>query len=112
MPAVTFLAALAAIWKVLDLVKFAKAKDVNGALTLLCAMGLGIAAAFLFAQADIADGWDVGTTMPLSQLDGASLVILGLLWGSGASALVSFKQARDNADSATVPKLVNPTPGD
>jgi hypothetical protein len=100
---------MAAVWKVLDLLKFAKAGDINGTVTQIVSYALGIGAAFLFAQADIAETWSIpGIGVPLSTLDGWSLVLLGIIWASGGSALYDFKKAFDGTDSAQTPSLLPP----
>lgn len=107
METVTLITSLALIWKVVDFVKYIKSKDANGVIVQAGAWGGGIALAFLLGAANIASTWDIGG-MTLSDVNGPSKILLGLVWGSGASAIVDFKKARDNTDSAAMPALISP----
>ena len=108
MDAVGFLAAMAAIWKLMDLIKYVKAKDVNGAVTLLLTYVLAVAAVLLFAEAELAQTWEVpGVDVALSTLDFASKLIVGLVLASSASVAFDLKKAIDRSDSAVTPSLVS-----
>lgn len=109
METVSLITSLALIWKVVDLVKYAKDGDKNGVITQLMAWLTGVGLAFLLGAADMAANWDIGGVI-LSDINAASKILLGLVWGSGASAIVDFKKARDNTDSAAVPPLLHDRP--
>lgn len=100
---------VALIWKTVDLIKSAKAGDINGALTVLLAWAVAVGAVFLYAQTDWADGISIGTTV-LSSLNGWSLLAAGLALGSGAGAAVDIKQAIDSSDSNVKPHLIDSAP--
>ncbi len=98
-----------ALISMMDVIRYVKAKDWNGALTiLLCAAG-GIGLAFLAANADATSKLvlvkDAG---PLSAYDGWSLVLLGIALGFVAPQVVQFRKALDHSDSAVTPPLVGP----
>lgn len=65
----------------------------------------GVVAVMLFAHSDFGASVTIGD-QPLNLLNGASLVIVGLMVSSAASLAVDFKQARDSTDSAAKPKLL------
>ena len=100
---VPLLAAVALIWKIVDFVKYVRARDVDSIVTQLGVWLAGVAVLFLLAATDFASGVVVADS-PLSQLNWASLVLVGLSVGSSASVLVDAKKALDNSDSAAVPK--------
>jgi hypothetical protein len=105
MQTVTYLALLGALWKLVDAVKNVTASNFRALLTQVLAAIVGIGAAFLMSAADIAKTWDVGAGQSLNDMDGASLVILGLIWGLGTGAIVDFKKAFDHSDTAKQPSL-------
>lgn len=102
---VPLVVAAATIWKVVDFVKFAKARDVSSAATQILTWVAGIVMAFLLAKSDFAGGIDV-SGMALGDLNAYSVVLFGLGLGSTASGVVDYKKARDNTDSASVPSLI------
>lgn len=104
MEALTLVALIALIWKFTDAVKMLIAKDYS-IVTQFIAWATGVAAAFLAANSDIGESWDVGAPVPLGLLNAWSLVLLGMAWGSAGSGLVDFKRAFDRSDSAAVPSL-------
>jgi hypothetical protein len=78
--------------------------------TQLVAYAVCVATAWAGAQADDSFGQVIPTgTIPLSEMDGWSLVLIGLGLGGVAGSFAKFLQARDNTDSATVPTFL-PTP--
>ncbi len=113
MEAISLLAFFAAIWKAVDLVRYATAKDTRAVITQCIAYAAGIAGVFLVGASDFAESWDVGADVTLSDMNGASKAIVGIVFASASSAIVDFKRARDNSDSAAVPVLggdPNPQP--
>jgi hypothetical protein len=102
--ALTLVALIALIWKITDAVKMLLAKDYS-VVTQFVAWVVGVGAAFVAANSDIGENWDVGAFEPLGQLNAWSLVLLGLAWSSAGSGLVDFKRAFDRNDTAVVPSL-------
>jgi hypothetical protein len=99
---VPLLAATALIWKAVDFVRFIRARDTDSALTQLVVWAVGVAVTFLLAGTNYADGIVIGD-LSLGRANWESLLLIGLSLGSSASALVDFKRAIDNTDSARVP---------
>lgn len=97
------LAAIALIWKIVDLVKYARARDAESVITQVAVWAAGIGVVLLLAETDYAAGIVIGD-IALANLNGASLVLLGLSMASSASVLVDVKKAVDNTDSAAVPQ--------
>lgn len=95
----------ALVKKGVDLLRYVIAKDGNGALTTVVALGVGVAVAFLVAASDFAAGVEVaGRT--LANMNDASVVLVGL--GLGATGSVGWDALRaiDNSQSAAVPPLL------
>jgi hypothetical protein len=105
MVTITYLSALAAIWKLVDLVKYVTRSNLRETITQLLVFAAAIGGAFLMGAADVAKGWDVGAGVPLTDMDGWSKVLLGVVWAGGASAAYDIKKALDSSDSAAVPSL-------
>lgn len=99
------LVAAALIWKLVDFVKFVKAKDINAVTTQLAVWVAGVVVIFLLAATDFASGVTIGDKN-LDSLNAASLLLLGLSMGSTASVFVDAKKAVDGTDSAAVPALL------
>ncbi len=102
------LAAIALIWKIVDIVKYARARNGEAVVTQLGVWIAGVAVVLLLAATDFASGIDVAD-YSLDKLNIASLILLGLSIGSSASVAVDIKKAVDNTDSAAVP-VGKPTP--
>jgi purine-cytosine permease-like protein len=114
MPEFVPLVALGLVVKTtVDILRYLRGRDWNGAATLLIAWVGGLAAAALFAQTDFADSIVVGD-QSLGALNAASLVVFGLVLGSvGANANELFG-AIDQHRNTSKPKLVadtTPPPG-
>lgn len=108
------LAALAfTVMTFVNLLRYAKAQDWNGVVTILTVWASGVGALLLFAQSAWAESITFGPLtgdQTLANMNFASLVIVGLQVGSTASAAVEFKKAFDGSDSAAKPPLVNSAP--
>jgi hypothetical protein len=89
-----------------DILRYLKGRDWNGAGTLLIAWVGGLAAAALFAQTDWADGLMIGD-QNLGALNAASLVVFGLVLGSAGAFANEFNAARDSNRSTAKPHLVD-----
>lgn len=101
---VAVLAAFAPIvWKAVDFVKFARAKDVNAVITQLVVWVAGIGVGFLARWSDFATG------TALEHVNVSTVILAGLSIGSVASAAYDFKRARDNTDTAATPTLLPPS---
>ena len=104
MEVITLATVIALVLKIVDTLKMLLARDAS-AVTQCLAWLVGVGAAFVTANSDFGEAWDVGLAQPLGELNAWSLVLLGLCWASGASVLVAFKRAFDNSDSDVVPSL-------
>lgn len=102
------LAAIALIWKIVDFVKYLRARNSEAVVTQAAVWFAGVGVIFLLAATDFASAINVGD-LSLGTLNAASLILLGLSVGSSASVLVDVKKAVDNTDSAAVP-AGKPTP--
>lgn len=93
--------------KAIELLKYLKNKDWNGAVTLVSVWVAGIVALVIAAAAEVTETFVVpGTTIPLGSLDGPSLVLLGMTLTSITSTVYDFKKALDSTDSAKQPPLI------
>lgn len=101
---VPWVAFAALVLSVINFGKMVRGGDTNGALTQLTVWIAGIVVVMLVAQTDFADGIAFGDR-PLSVLNFASQVFIGLSVGGGATTLVEFKKALDGSDSAKKPNL-------
>lgn len=92
--------------KLVELAKFVRNKDWNGALTLAVLMVVGVAVVFFAAEAEVTETLVVpGTVTPIGVMDGPSLVFVGLIFTSLVSKLYDFQKALDGSDSAAQPSL-------
>lgn len=109
----TTVAALGAvIYTAVNLLKYLRAGNWNGVLTLLVAAVLGILIALWAANSDI--------TGPLSPIEGGptladmdfgSLALFGVALSSTFSVVTDFRKAFDNSDTASKPPLIPASPG-
>lgn len=103
----------AVVITVQDLLRYAKAKDLNGVIAILVSGAGGIGAVWLAAQADATENLVlVKDSVPLGLLNGASLVLLGLSVGLAAPQIVQLRKAFDNSDTASTPPMVGDAPSD
>lgn len=98
-------ALLALINKFVDFSKYITNKDVNGALTQVYVWGAGVLGVWLYAQTAWADTINFGD-LPLSKFNGASIVAVGFAIASAGSVAKDWLKAKDNSDSAAMPKLL------
>lgn len=96
------LAAVALIWKIVDVVQYLRAGNRDNALTQVGVWLAGIIVIVLLSASDFANGIDVAG-FTLGNLNVASLILLGMSMGSTASIGVDIKKAIDNTDSAAIP---------
>jgi hypothetical protein len=99
-------AMLALIVKVVDFLRYARSRDMNGVTTQLIVWIAGVGVVLLVAQTLWADGISVGDRA-LSTLDIWSQVFAGLTIGSAASVVkdIGYK-SWDNNNSAAIPTLL------
>lgn len=107
---VPMLALAALVLTFTNFLKYAKAGDLNGALTILVVWAAGVGAVVLGAHTDFAGGFVFGD-VALEKANLWTQVFVGLNIGSAGTALNEFKQAFDRSDSAVKPKLVGPPAG-
>lgn len=96
--------------KLLDLLKYLRAKDWNATATQVGAWATGVLLVFLASGADIFENTVLpGLDQTFADLNGASKVILGasILSLLGIAA-VDFRKAFDGTDSAKTPTLLGP----
>lgn len=100
------LAALALAWKIVDLLKQLRVRDINAVVTQLVSWAAGVLVIELLAHTDFAPGVRVGSAH-LNTLNTWSLVLVGLTVASLGSVTYDFKRAFDSTDSAAQPSLVS-----
>ena len=91
--------------KVIDFAKSVTNRDVNAVVTQAAAWAGGVATTFLFGASDFASGVPVGDLV-LSDVNGWSKVVIGVMVGSGASLAYDLKRALDSTDSAKTASLL------
>lgn len=99
------LAMAALVFSLINFLRFLSGKDYKSAVTQLTVWVGGVVVAFLVAQTDFASGISVGD-LPLDQLNGWSLLFVGLSIGSTGSVVNELRGAIDNSDSTRKPSLV------
>lgn len=90
---------------IINLVKYVRARDVNGIVTTLSVWLAGVAVVFLVAASDFGDGIVIAGA-PLSAYNAASQLFIGLTLSSVAQFANEIRGAIDNHDSTTKPELV------
>lgn len=93
---------------IINFLRYARAKDVNGMTTQASSWIAGVAVTFLGSQTDFADGISIGEAT-LGSLNAWSLVLVGMTVASVGSFAVEIKKAIDNSDSASKPPLAPPS---
>lgn len=99
----------ALILKLIDFLRYAAKRDINGVATQAITWIAGVCVLFLVAQTAWADGIQVGDRA-LSQLGVWSLVFAGLSVASGASLVKDTLKSLDNHNSSAIPTLLTPGP--
>lgn len=97
------------VMKVVDFLRYARNRDLNGVLTQASAWVAGVIAVTLAAHTNWAKALPIGD-MRLSELNLAAQVFVGLFAGSTGSLLTDFRKAVDNTTSSAVPTLLDTTP--
>lgn len=93
------------IKKIVDFVKYLAAGDINAVVTQLVAWAVGVGLAFLAANSDWADTFEVNG-QAASTLNGWSLVFVGIAIASAAGFGWDTVKAIDGSNSAVVPNLL------
>jgi hypothetical protein len=109
----TSVAALGAtIYTAVNLLKYLRAGNWNGVVTLVAACLVGIGVVWLAAQADVTENLTlIEDGAPLGLLDGWSLVLAGIALASLSSAFTDIRKAIDGTASAEKPALIPPPHG-
>lgn len=105
MEAITLVALVALMKKVVDTFKFVTNGNINSIVTQVVTWTTGVMVVWLATSADITSGLSIfGTTF--GDLNGGSIFLGGLIFSSGASVVYDFQAARDNTDTANTPPLL------
>lgn len=97
-------ALIALVTTTINLLRYARGRDLAGAGTILSAWVAGVAAVMIAAQTDFASGIAVGDRT-LEGLNVWSQLFVGLAVASAGSFLTDVKKAIDNTDTAVKPSL-------
>lgn len=97
----------ALISTLLDLVRYAKAKDVNGVSTLLAGFAIGVAVIFLASASKVTSTYRFNG-IALDNLDWASKVFVGMLAVGLFAKVVDITKAIDSSRTSAKPFLVPP----
>jgi hypothetical protein len=95
------------VFAIINFLKAVTNQQWSSAITHIVVWAAGVLVVFLAANTDFAEGISVGDQL-LSQLNGWSLLFVGLTISSLAAFSNEVKQALDNHDSAAKPSLVPP----
>lgn len=96
------------VYTLTNLLKYLRARDWNGVVTLLGAWVIGIIAVWLVGATDWAQTVTVGGLKTLDKLSWAEKVLVGLVVTSVGSVVYDLKKSFDNTDTAATPMLVPP----
>jgi len=105
MPLVPLVGLGTVVFSLVNVLKFASAKQWNSVVTQLIAWVAGIAGIFVVGATQFASGIAVGD-LTLDKLDTPSKFFLGLVATSLLSTVNELKKAIDNNDSAATPPLI------
>lgn len=95
--------------KIIEAIKYLRARDWNGLVTLLAVMVAGVIVLLIAASAKVTETLVLpGTSHALGDLDTMSVVFLGLVLTSLTSTIYDFKKAIDNGDNAKQPPMLGP----
>ena len=103
---VPILVVLATVKKVVDFVRFLRARDVNAVATQIVAWLAGFVVIALAAHTPWAAGLIFGD-VALSKLGIAAQILVGIAIGSSGSLATDVIKATDNSQSAAVPPLLD-----
>ncbi len=105
------IAAIALIMKIIDFIRYARARDINGVVTQLATWAAGVVVFLLVAQTTWAEDIIIADR-PMNVLGFWSLVFAGVSVASAASVAKDTLKAVDSSNSAKIPTLlpVGPQP--
>lgn len=99
--------------KIIEAIKYLRARDWNAFVTLLAIHLTGVVVLLFAAAAKVTETLVVpGTSAAIGLLDNASVVFLGLTTASLTSKLYDFQKAVDQSTSAAQPNLLPTANGD
>ncbi len=101
---VPVLAMISLVITIINLLKYLRSGNYNGAVTTLTVLIAGVLVMFLVAETDFAAGISVADR-PLGDYNNWSLLFMGLTISSMAAFANELKSAFDNTDSAVKPNL-------
>jgi uncharacterized membrane protein len=99
------------VYTLTNLLKYLRARDWNGVVTLLGAWVIGTIAVWIVGATDWASTVTVGGLKTLDMLSWAEKILVGLVITSVGSTVFDLKKSFDNTDSAATPQLVPPPKG-
>lgn len=103
----TWVALGALLAKVVDMLKWIRAGQINSFITQLVVWLAAIGLVALAASSDLAGGYAIpGTSITLAHLQFSTIVLVGLGLGSTVSVGVDLRKAIDSTDSAKTPPLL------
>lgn len=94
------------VGQIIDVIKGLRAKDWNLVVTIVAAWVAGTIVAVVLANSDFADQIKLGDDFVLGDVNGFSVALFGVAFGTLAGQIVDFKKAFDNADSQKKPSLL------
>lgn len=98
--------------KVIEFLKYLRAKDWNGAFTLGSVWVGGIVVTWIAAGSKIMEAIVLpGASLPLGDLDSSSKILIGMTLTSIGAKVYDFQKAFDNTDSARQPQLTSLSSG-
>lgn len=109
MEVITLVSLLALPSVLLKIFKSLRSPDKEQAIGALVIMGLTILVLALAGQAEATSDWVVSDQFgPLGDLDFASVVLLGMMYGSTVAKAYDLQNAIDNSSTAREPRLLAP----
>ena len=95
-------------YTIINLARYLRARDWNGALTTVAVWVGGFLATLVFAESKIGEGIVLPLTggLPLGALSTWDMIIVGLAVGSTATVANEFRGAFDNSTSTAKPHLL------
>jgi hypothetical protein len=107
---VPLLVIMSTVKKIVDLVGYAKGRDLNAVVTQLVAWTAGFGLAALVAHTSWAATVDFGG-VTLAKMNLAAQILVGIAIGSAASAIiVDVPKQLDPTQTVVVPPLIGPSP--
>lgn len=101
------------VFTLVNLARYLRAADWNGAVTIVVAWVVGLVACWLFGQSEFGESLVIpGFTVPLGAMSFADLLLAGLVVSSTAQAFNEVKGAIDGNISTAKPQLLDDSSGD